>query len=89
MVEAAKVLVFAVHLAVGTFSESLLLFDFLEALLLCPWTNSLVFAGFRRFFQLELFRQKTCFWIFTQFHSFASLCFSGEVRGGIITSTTT
>ena len=45
-------------LAVGTFSESLLFLDFLKGLFLCPWTNSLVFAVFRSFFQLELFSPK-------------------------------
>ena len=50
-----KVLVFAVHLCIGTFSESMLFFAVLRALLLCPWTNSFVIAGFRSFFQLELF----------------------------------
>ena len=50
-----EVLVFTVHLAIGTFSESPLFLDFLRALFLCPWTNSLVFAGFRSFFRLDLF----------------------------------
>ena len=65
-----EVLVFTVRLAVGTFSVSLLLLDFLRGLFLCPWTNSLVFAGFRSFFRLELFWPKTRFWIFTGFHKF-------------------
>ena len=70
---------FAVHLAVGTFSESLLFLDFLKALFLCPWTNSPVFAVFRSFFQLELFLPKTRFWIFREIHSFHNLFF---FRGG-------
>ena len=72
-------LVFAVHLAVGTFSESLLFPDLLKAMFLCPWTNSLVFAVFRSFFQLELFLPKTRSWIFREIHSFHKLFF---VRGG-------
>ena len=65
-----EVLVFTVHLAVGTFSESLFFLDFLRARFVCPWTNSLVFAGFRSFFRIELFWSKTRFWIFTDFHKF-------------------
>ena len=76
-----EVLVFAVHLAAGTSSESLLFLDFLKALFLCPWTNSLVFAMFRSFFQLELFLPKTRFWIFEEIHSFHNLFFGGE--GGV------
>ena len=59
-----QILVFPVHLVVDTFSESLLFLDFLRALFLCPWTNSLVFAGFRSFFRLELFWPKTVFFDF-------------------------
>ena len=70
-----EVLVFAVHLAVGTFSESLLFLDFLKALFLCPWTNSLVFAVFRSFFQLELVLPKTRFWIFKKIYRFHNLFF--------------
>ena len=77
-----EVLVFAVNLAVGTFSESLLFLDFLKALFLCPWTNSLVFTVFRSFFQLEPFLPKTRFWIFREVHSFHNLFFKGVGGGG-------
>ena len=69
----SEVLVFAIHLAVGTFSESLLFLDVLMSL--CPWTNSLVFAVFRRFFQLELFLPKTRFWILRKFAVFTTCAF--------------
>ena len=81
-----EVLVFAVHLAVCRFSESLLFLDFLKALFLCPWTSSLVFAVFRSFFQLEQFLPKTRFWIFRQMHSFHTG--AGRV-GGVSTFITT
>ena len=76
-----EVLVSAVHLAVGTFSESLLFLDVLKALFLCPWTNSMVFAMFCSFFQLELFLQKTRFWVFREIHSFHNMFFS--FKGGV------
>ena len=75
-----NILVFAVQLAVGTFSDSLLFLDFLRALFLCPWTNAPVFAGFGSFFQLELLWPKMRFWIFTEIHSFDDL-FLGVVGG--------
>ena len=80
-----EVLVSTVHLAVGAVSESLLFLDFSRALLLCPWTNSLVFAGFRSFFRIELFWPKTRFWIFADFHKFliaVFFLFGGVVGGG-------
>ena len=73
-----KVLVCAVNLAIGTFSESMLSLAFLRALFLCPWTTSLVFARFRTFFHVELFWPKTRFWIFKDF-TVLTVCF---VKGG-------
>ena len=84
-----EVLVFAVHLAVGTFSESLLFLDFLKTLFLYPWTNSLVFAVFRSFFQLELFLPKTRFGFLGKFTSFTTCFFLKGGWGEIITCITT
>ena len=56
--------------------------SFLRALSLCPWTISLVFAGFRSFFQLELFWPKTRFWLFREFLRFDRPSFQGGWGGG-------
>ena len=82
-----EVLVFAMHLAVCTFSESLLFLDFLKALFLCPWTSSLVFAVFRSFFQLEPFCQKRAFGFLGKCTVFTTCFFKGRVGwGGLLRS---
>ena len=68
-----KVVVFAVNLGVGTFSENVFSLFFLRALFLCVWTSSVVFAGFRSIFHFDRFWPKPRYWIFRQFHSLDSL----------------
>ena len=74
-----KVLVFALHLAVGTFLQVCFSLILEKALFLCPWTDSVVFAGFVPFFQLELFWPKPLLGIFTNFHTNCFFFFLGGV----------
>ena len=76
-----EVLVFAVHLAVGTYSESLLSLDVLKALIWCLGQIHWYLQCFVAFSSLSYFCQKRVFGV-REIHSFHKLFFFFLFREG-------